>query len=86
LRKNSNGASGADGLTCREFVELVTDYLEDALPPEVRARVQAHVDVCDGCRLYLGQMRLTIRALHQKPEGSLPAQLRAAILKQFRDT
>ena len=32
-----------DEMSCKELVELVTDYLEGALPPEDRARFDAHL-------------------------------------------
>ena len=46
-----------DPLTCRELVELITDYLEGAMPPDERARFEAHVAECDGCEAYVRQMR-----------------------------
>ena len=39
----------AQQLVCRELVELVTDYLDDALPPALRVAVDRHLDDCDGC-------------------------------------
>lgn len=74
-----------DDLPCREFVELVTDYLEEMLPPALSARFEAHLDICDGCRLYLGQMRLTIRALahHEPADAALPASLKQELLRRF---
>ena len=48
-------------LTCRELVELVTNYFEEALPPAQRARFEAHLEDCQGCRTHLEQMRTTIR-------------------------
>jgi anti-sigma factor RsiW len=50
-------------LTCRAIVEMVTDYLEDALAPRIRARVERHLAGCPGCRAYLDQMRRMIAAL-----------------------
>lgn len=50
-------------LSCREVVELVTDDLEDALDPLARAHFEAHVAGCDGCPIYLDQMRATIALL-----------------------
>jgi anti-sigma factor RsiW len=47
-------------LTCRELVELVTDYLEDALPAHERARFEAHLGECDACVAYVEQMRTTV--------------------------
>jgi anti-sigma factor RsiW len=47
-------------LACIELVELVTDYLEGALPAAERARFEEHLSVCEGCVDYLEQMRTTI--------------------------
>lgn len=55
-------AGGAAGdQPCNEFVEIVTDYLEDALPRDERARVDAHLEFCDGCTTVLAQWREVIR-------------------------
>jgi anti-sigma factor RsiW len=51
----------ATELSCRELVELVTDYLEDGLPAQERARFDAHLEECDACRAYVDQMRTTVR-------------------------
>ena len=70
-------------LTCQELVELVTDYLEDALAPADRERFEAHVAGCPGCDAYLRQMRTTLAvvgttaALETRPEVS-------ALLEAFR--
>jgi anti-sigma factor RsiW len=50
-------------MTCQELVELVTDYLEGALPPEDAARFEAHVGSCPGCEAYLEQIRTTIAVM-----------------------
>ena len=47
-------------MTCQELVELVTDYLEGALPREEAARFEEHLAACGGCRTYLEQVRSTI--------------------------
>ena len=74
-----------DDLPCQEFVELVTDYLEEALSPELRERFEAHLRVCDGCELYLGQMRLTVRAAAQGRRRALPWATRQRLLAVFGD-
>ena len=62
-------------LTCRELVELVTDYLEGALGDDERARFEAHLGGCAGCTAYLHQMRTTIwlvgRLRCNAPAGSM---------------
>ncbi len=44
-------------LTCQQLVELVTDYLENALTEEERWRFLAHLDGCLGCQIHLDQTR-----------------------------
>lgn len=46
--------------TCRQMVELVTDYLEGSLSPRHRRRFESHLSGCDHCVEFLQQMRVTI--------------------------
>jgi predicted anti-sigma-YlaC factor YlaD len=72
-------------LTCRELVELVTDYLEGALSTTDRLDFERHLVWCSWCRDYLDQMRTTIE-LTGAPELSEPAfPLREQLLDAFRD-
>lgn len=48
-------------LTCPEIVELVTDYLEDRISPQLRRRFDVHLAQCEGCTAYLDQMRQLLR-------------------------
>lgn len=72
-------------LTCQELVELVTHYLEDALAPVARSRFEAHLRDCEGCQVYLDQMRQTIRLTGQLSEASLSDAARRKLLDVFRD-
>ena len=71
-------------LSCKELVELVTEYLEGALSPAERARFEAHLASCRGCRAYLEQMRWTIRTLGTLTEDSIPAEAKRKLLGTFR--
>lgn len=75
----------AEELSCQELVELITAYLEHALAPSERARFEAHLRGCDGCRNYLGQMRLTIATLGTLPPQTIPPTVRGRLLDAFRD-
>ncbi|HEX5195841.1 MAG TPA: zf-HC2 domain-containing protein [Gaiellales bacterium] len=72
-------------IACRELVELVTDYLEGALPPEQHARFDNHIAGCDGCTTYLEQMRETIRLTGTLREQQISSGALAALLHAFRD-
>jgi anti-sigma factor RsiW len=71
-------------MPCRELVELITDYLENRLPPRERARFEAHLFECEACATYLEQFRHTIRALGRLPEESLSPDAKDALLAAFR--
>ncbi len=73
-----------DELRCQELVELVTDYLEDALPARERRRFEAHIGGCDGCTEYVAQMRRTIELAGTLREEDLSPQAREALLAAFR--
>jgi anti-sigma factor RsiW len=72
-------------LTCRELVEVVTDYLEGALPPLDRARFERHLAGCGGCSAYLEQMRATIRLTGRLTEDSVPGPAMEPLLLAFRE-
>lgn len=71
-------------MTCREMVELVTDYLEGTLSRRVRRRVDEHLAVCDGCTTYLEQMRETIRLTGMLTEEQIPEHQKQRLLDAFR--
>lgn len=72
-------------VSCKQMVELVTDYFEDALPEERRVRFEAHLGQCAYCTRYVDQMRATMQTLGRIPEESLSDDARAALLDAFRD-
>ena len=73
-------------MTCQELVELVTEYLEGALGPSERQRFEGHLQSCDGCTIYLEQMRQVIAALGQLTEASIPEPIKQGLLRGFRDS
>jgi anti-sigma factor RsiW len=76
--------SPSDEITCRELVELVTDYLDGALPASHRVRFEEHLVYCPGCLHYLDQMRDTIRLTGALTEETMPDGARDRFLATFR--
>ena len=74
----------ADEVTCQQFVELVTDYFEGALPPRKLSLVEEHLVLCDWCVTYVEQMQATVESLRtvedrssREPPDAVLAALRA---------
>jgi anti-sigma factor RsiW len=74
-----------DDLACTEEVEIMTDYLEGALPPADARRLERHLETCPGCTEYLEQMRTIAGSLGGLTEDSIPAELRDDLIDAFRD-
>jgi predicted anti-sigma-YlaC factor YlaD len=73
-----------DDITCQEVVELVTDYLEGALPEREAARFDEHLELCDGCRWYVDQIRITIATVGRIEASDVPPAMQADLLAAFR--
>jgi anti-sigma factor RsiW len=76
----------ADGtlISCQEVVEVVTDYLEGRMTPEDVAIFEAHLELCDGCKWYVEQMRITIATVGRIDEADVPDEMRATLMDAFR--
>jgi anti-sigma factor RsiW len=78
-------ASPNDEMSCRELVEVVTDFLEGRLPDPDRVRLEAHLAECPYCEEYIAQMRETIDALGELPRAeSLDPRTERELLEAFR--
>ena len=71
-------------MTCREVLDLLTDYLESALPAEVHARVERHLADCDHCADALDRLRATIDALGSLDDERVAPDVRERLLLAFR--
>jgi anti-sigma factor RsiW len=71
-------------LTCRELVELVTDYLDGSLSRRDRARFDRHIAGCPNCTAYLEQFRETIRLTGTLRVEDVDAAARDELLDTFR--
>jgi anti-sigma factor RsiW len=73
----------ATEMRCQELVELVTAYLEGALPDVETRALEAHLVECAGCEIYVEQFRQTIGALGGLREGGLDPEVRTRLLRTY---
>jgi predicted anti-sigma-YlaC factor YlaD len=72
-------------ISCRELVEIVTDYLDGALSPHDVQRLEEHIRVCDPCADYIQQVRSTARMAAEAAAAELDLRPdRDALLSAFR--
>jgi anti-sigma factor RsiW len=69
-------------VTCVSGVELLMDYLEGVLSPEVRAALDEHVSGCERCAAFVASYCETPRILREATATTLPGDVEAS-LQQF---
>jgi anti-sigma factor RsiW len=58
-------------MRCDELVDLVTDYLDGALPEPVRIEFEEHLPECPGCTAAIAQWRTVIDLAGQLTEEDI---------------
>jgi len=71
-------------MMCQELVEVLTEYLDATLGAHDRARLEAHLTVCDGCREYVAQFQRTVTLTGRAGTGTLAPSLREELRNVFR--
>jgi anti-sigma factor RsiW len=71
-------------MICQELVEVLTEYLDGTLGAHDRARLEAHLAVCDDCQAYLAEFETTISLADTARGPELSSELRNNLLQAFR--
>ena len=66
-------------IVCVSGVELLADYLEGVLPPELQSALEAHVAGCPRCAAFVASYRDTPRILREASAAALPADIEASL-------
>jgi anti-sigma factor RsiW len=78
-------AESAEHLSCQEVVELVTEYLDGSLSSEDASLFEQHLNFCEGCVVYVDQLRMTVGALGELREEHLSAEAKGRLMGAFRN-
>ncbi|HKN47572.1 MAG TPA: zf-HC2 domain-containing protein [Candidatus Polarisedimenticolia bacterium] len=74
--------------TCRDVIDLLTEYMEGDLPRDQASGLEAHLGVCPACGEFLATLRTTRAAVGSIRCEDLPAdchrQLRAFLDKRLK--
>lgn len=72
----------SSAIPCQALARQATEYLEDRLPADARAAIDAHLAACSACRTYVDQLRLVRDSLRKLPEAKDETQ-RQALTERF---
>lgn len=76
------------GLTCRELIEFLDDYIDGTLDEHIVRRFGQHLDACPPCREYLESYRSTVRLLGcvcPEPDGAVPEDVPDHLVRAVLD-
>ncbi len=60
-------------LTCKRFLQELSDYLEDRLDPETQAELQKHLNECPNCWVVCDTTKKTIKIFKGMQSQLLPS-------------
>lgn len=69
---------------CKEYAQSISEYLDGALNEKEQQRLLAHIESCEGCRAYLGELAAMQDALAKLPEVELPEGFHKGVMEKVR--
>lgn len=63
-------------MTCTEFLALLDDLLDDAIPTNMRADLEQHLRGCEHCEVTFNTTRKTIEIYRSHEIYEMPSSLR----------
>ena len=73
------------GLTCRDLIALLLEYLEGSLGAATVARLERHLADCAPCRAYLNTYRRTPGLVREATRVPMPDELKARLRQLLLD-
>lgn len=71
-------------IVCVSGVELLMEYMEGALAPDVRMAIEAHVATCPRCEAFIASYGDMPRIVRDATRIEMPADLEASLLAALR--
>jgi hypothetical protein len=72
------------GYTCKEIVDLASEYIEGALTPAQMTQFELHLNFCEGCVTFVDQIRATATMAGRLSEEDIPEETKVKLLEAFR--
>jgi anti-sigma factor RsiW len=68
-------------LTCKDFLHELSDYLDENLDAEVRAKLEKHITECPNCWVIADTTRKTIRIYKGMEPYAIPPEVESRLMK-----
>jgi anti-sigma factor RsiW len=67
-------------LTCKDFLRELSDYLDESLDSEIRAKLESHITECPNCWVIADTTRKTIRIYKGMEPQSIPQDVESRLM------
>lgn len=67
-------------LTCKDFMRELSDYLDESVDAEIRAKIEKHISECPNCWVIADTTRKTIRIYKGMDPQPLPADVESRLM------
>ena len=71
-------------LTCKDFLNELSEYLDESLDPQIRARLHQHVTECPNCWVILDTTQKTIKVYKGMEAQSIPADIHSRLMNALQ--
>jgi len=71
-------------MNCHEAIDVLADYLDAALTPDMLAQLEAHLRVCAPCRAYLATYRRAAELAAKVNRVEMPPEVRQRLSEFLR--
>ena len=68
-------------LTCKDFLHELSDYLDESIDAEIRAKLEQHITECPNCWVIADTTRKTIRIYRGMEPYPIPADVESRLMK-----
>jgi anti-sigma factor RsiW len=68
-------------LTCKDFLNELSDYLDECVDAEVRARLEQHITECPNCWVIADTTKKTIRIYKGMEAHPIPVDVEKRLMK-----
>jgi anti-sigma factor RsiW len=67
-------------LTCKDFLKDLSDYLDESLAAELRAKVEQHISECPNCWVIADTTRKTIQIYRGMDPYPIPVEVESRLM------
>ncbi len=68
-------------LTCKDFLRELSDYLDECIDAEARARIEEHITECPNCWVIADTTKKTIRIYKGMEPYPIPSDVESRLMK-----